>query len=60
MALTRSEIMRRVGSKDTTPEKSLRSALHGAGLRFRLHRKAEKASIDICFPKAKVAVFVDG
>lgn len=60
MALTRSEMMQRVKSKDTSPEKSLRSALHRAGLRFRLHRKAEKASIDICFPKAKVAVFVDG
>lgn len=36
----RSEVMRRVRGKDTKPEKILRSVLHRAGFRFRLHRRA--------------------
>ncbi|WP_405676636.1 very short patch repair endonuclease [Streptomyces sp. NBC_01511] len=50
-------------SRDTKPELALRSLLHRKGLRYRvdtrplpdLRRKA-----DVVFPKAKVAVFVDG
>ena len=36
--LARSEIMRRVRSKNSAAECALRSALHVEGLRFRLHR----------------------
>ena len=58
--LTRSEIMKRVKQKDSGAELALRSALHAAGLRFRLHRRVERVAVDIIFPGPKVAVFVDG
>lgn len=50
--------------RDTKPEVRLRSELHRRGLRFRkdlLVRTPEaKARVDICFTRARVAVFVDG
>jgi DNA mismatch endonuclease (patch repair protein) len=58
--LTRSEIMGRVGSKNSAAERSLRVALHAEGLRFRLHRRVDGVSADIVFPGARVLVFVDG
>lgn len=58
--LTRSEIMSRVRSKDSRAERSLRSALHLEGLRFRLHRRVEGVTVDILLPGPKVAVLVDG
>lgn len=58
--LTRSEIMKRVKSKDSTAEIALRSALHAEGLRFRFHRRIEGITVDIVFPGPRVAVFVDG
>ena len=56
----RSERMSRIRSKNTKPEMLVRSALHLAGLRFRLHRKGLPGRPDIVFPKEKVAVFVHG
>ncbi|HXF51321.1 MAG TPA: very short patch repair endonuclease [Dehalococcoidia bacterium] len=56
----RSRIMRSVPRRDTTPERALRSALHAAGLRFRLHRGSLPGSPDIVFPAAKLVVFVHG
>jgi DNA mismatch endonuclease, patch repair protein len=48
-------------SKDTVPEVLLRSALHRAGARFRLHRRVAKACTpDLVLPGRSVAVFVDG
>ena len=50
-------------SVDTKPELALRSALHQRGLRFRKHvRPLEDFSCraDIVFPRARVAVFIDG
>ncbi len=58
--LTRSEIMSRVKSKDSGAERALRSALHAEGLRFRLHHRVERVTVDIVFPGPKVAVLVDG
>lgn len=52
--------MKRVKQKDTAAELALRSALHGLGLRYRLHRRIEGIVIDVVFPTAKVAIFVDG
>lgn len=60
MPLTRSEIMKRVKQKDTAAELALRSALHGLGLRHRLHRRIEGVVVDVVFVTAKVAVFIDG
>lgn len=58
--MTRSEIMTRVRQKDSGAELALRSALHAEGLRFRLHRRIERVTVDIVFPSPEVAVFVDG
>jgi len=52
--------MSRVKSKDSGAELSLRSALHAAGLRYRLHRRVEGVTVDLVFVGPKVAVFVDG
>ena len=56
----RSQIMRRVRSKDTIPEKTVRSLLHRLGFRFRLHRKDLPGKPDIVLPKHKTVVFVHG
>jgi DNA mismatch endonuclease, patch repair protein len=56
----RSENMRRIRSKNTKPEKTLRSLLHGAGYRFRLHSAALPGSPDIVFPSRRKAIFVHG
>lgn len=56
----RSKCMARIKSKDTSPEKRLRSALFKLGLRFRVHAKNLPGTPDIVFARQKVAVFVDG
>ncbi len=57
--LSKSEQMARVRSRNTEPERMLRRALWGAGLRYRL-RLQLPGSPDVAFPGPKVAVFVDG
>lgn len=59
-AQTRSRIMAAVRQRNTTAELKVRSALHRAGKRFRLHRKGLPGTPDIVFPSRKVAVFVHG
>jgi DNA mismatch endonuclease Vsr len=57
---TRSRIMRRVRSKDTRPELTLRKALWAAGLRgWRCHVRSAPGTPDICWVGRRVAVFVD-
>jgi len=56
----RSNIMRLVRSKNTTPEMTVRSLLHGLGFRFRLHRKDLPGNPDIVLPKYSAVVFVHG
>jgi DNA mismatch endonuclease (patch repair protein) len=56
----RSEVMSKIRSKNTKPEKKLRSLLHQKGLRFRIHRKDLPGNPDIVFPKQKLAIFVHG
>lgn len=56
----RSYNMSRIRSKDTAPELRLRSLLHRAGYRFRLHRRDLPGRPDIVLPGSKVAVFVHG
>jgi DNA mismatch endonuclease (patch repair protein) len=48
--------------KDNPREKAFRSSLHAAGLRFRIHLRAlpSRRTIDVAFPKQKVAIFLDG
>ncbi len=56
----RSWNMSRIRSKDTKPERVVRSLLHSMGYRFRLHRKDLPGSPDIVLPKYKTVIFVHG
>jgi len=56
----RSDIMRRVKSRNTSTEISVRKLLHRLGLRFRLHRTDLPGKPDIVLPRHRVAVFVNG
>jgi len=57
---TRSAIMRKVRSKNTCPEMTVRRRIHAAGFRFRLHRSDLPGKPDIVLPKYRVVVFVHG
>lgn len=52
--------MKLVHSRDTVPEKVVRSLLHHLGFRFRLHRKDLPGNPDIVLPKYSTVVFVHG
>jgi DNA mismatch endonuclease (patch repair protein) len=56
----RSEIMSRIGPRDTAPERAVRRVAHRLGYRFRLHRKNLPGRPDLVFPRFKVALFVHG
>ena len=56
----RSWNMSRIRSRDTQPEKQVRSALHRAGYRFRLHSKKLPGRPDVMLPKYRTVVFVHG
>ena len=55
--------MSTLSRKDTQPELALRRELHRRGLRYRVQMKVpgnRRRTIDIAFPRARLAVFVDG
>lgn len=52
--------MSQVRTKGTSPELALRSALHSAGIRFRLYRKDLPGKPDIVLPKYKSVIFLHG
>lgn len=56
----RSERMSRIRSQDTKPELWVRSALHKAGFRFRLHRRDLPGRPDLVLPKYQAVIFVQG
>ncbi len=56
----RSWNMARVKSENTNPERIVRSLLHQAGFRFKLHDKNLPGKPDISLPKYKLAIFVHG
>ena len=56
----RSWNMSRIRGRNTGPELRLRSLLHRAGFRFRLHAKQLPGSPDIVLPKYRTVVFVHG
>lgn len=56
----RSQIMKCVKGKDTSPEKIVRSALHRAGFRFRLHRADLPGKPDIVLSRYRTVIFVNG
>jgi DNA mismatch endonuclease (patch repair protein) len=53
-------MMSRVPNRDTGPERRVRSFLHHAGLRFRIHGRKLLGSPDIVLPKYRAIVFVHG
>ncbi|WP_281245651.1 very short patch repair endonuclease [Amycolatopsis marina] len=56
-------VMRANRGRDTRPERALRSAVHALGLRYRVAARPIKnvrRTADLVFPRAKVAVFLDG
>ena len=52
--------MSRIRNRDTEPERIVRSWLHKAGYRFRLHRRDLPGTPDIVLPKHRIAIFVHG
>ena len=50
----------RIAKRDTSPELRVRSALHGLGARFRLHRNDLPGSPDIVLPSRRLAILVHG
>jgi DNA mismatch endonuclease, patch repair protein len=56
----RSLLMGRIRSKDTRPERVVRSMLHMMGYRFRLHRKDLPGKPDIVLPRHRKIVLVHG
>jgi DNA mismatch endonuclease (patch repair protein) len=56
----RSQVMSRVIGRDTKPEKRVRSALHRAGYRFRLHRGDLPGKPDIVLARYCTVIFVNG
>lgn len=56
----RSDMMRRVKTRNTGPERQVRSLLHSQGFRFRLHCKDLPGTPDIVLRKYQTAVFIHG
>ncbi len=56
----RSRVMSRIRSRNTIPEFAVRSFLHVAGYRFRLHHASLPGHPDIVLTKHRVAIFVHG
>jgi DNA mismatch endonuclease, patch repair protein len=57
---TRSRMMSGIRSRNTRPEMKVRSALHRAGFRFRLHDRKLPGKPDLVFPKYHAVLFVHG
>ena len=58
--VTRSRMMAGIRGKNTKPEKVIRSALHSAGFRYRIHVSDLPGKPDLVFPKYKAVVLVHG
>jgi DNA mismatch endonuclease (patch repair protein) len=56
----RSAVMRRVKSRDTTPERLVRSLLTELGVRYRLHRTDLPGKPDIVMAGRKLAILIHG
>lgn len=61
MGIGRSENMRRIRSKDTRPEITVRQLVRGLGYTgYRLHRRDLPGKPDIAFLGRRIAIFVHG
>jgi DNA mismatch endonuclease (patch repair protein) len=56
----RRSLMARIRSQDTAPELTVRSVLHRAGYRFRIHRRDLPGCPDIVLPGRHLVLFVHG
>jgi len=56
----RSINMSKIRSKDTSPERKVRSLLHWNGYRYRVNYPSLPGKPDIVFPKRKRAIFIHG
>ena len=57
---TRSHVMAAIRSRDTGPERFVRSLAHNLGYRFRPHRRDLPGTPDLAFPRLNAVVFVHG
>jgi DNA mismatch endonuclease, patch repair protein len=60
MAMSRSDNMRAIRSKDMLPELTVRRLLHRLGYRYRLHRKDLPGKPDLAFGPRRKVIFVHG
>lgn len=56
----RSDLMRKIKAKNTTPEIILRKALWSERIRYRKENKGITGNPDIAIKKYKLAIFIDG
>lgn len=56
----RSQLMSRIGPRDTAPEMRVRKMLYGLGYRYRLHVRGLPGKPDIVFPSRRCILFVHG
>ncbi len=49
-----------IKGKNTKPERTIRTALHKRGLRYRLHSKSVPGRPDLVFPRYRAVIFVHG
>jgi DNA mismatch endonuclease (patch repair protein) len=56
----RSRMMSRIRGRDTAPERLVRSALHRAGFRFRLHAPELPGKPDLVLPRRRAVILVHG
>ena len=59
-AMSRSENMARIRSKNTEPEMAIRKLLYHHGYRYRLHRNDLPGKPDLYLGKYKTAIFING
>lgn len=57
---SRHKNMSRIRSKNTSPEKTIRKALHKAGFRYRICDKRYPGKPDLVFPKYYAVIFING
>lgn len=57
---TRSRMMSGIRSKNTLPEKQIRSALHRRGFRFRLNQASLPGKPDLVLKKFNAVIFIHG
>src|SRR5260370_38635010 len=56
----RSNLMSRVRSKNTTPERVVRRIVRQLGFKFKAYEPSLPARPDLCFPSAHKVIFVHG